>query len=488
MFLIAGFSLSYFYPQFLNALLIANLAFCLFIYFLRFKFLPDAKSFQSLFLINGCSKRSDPFVSIHAPIHRKDAPFALETLAALNAIEYKSAEIVVLICDPDVEHVKKIRKFCRQRNKQAMGAKFKVRLAPKLNSHTARALNKCLELSSPKSDFILHSHCGCRPQAHILRKTVHLLRHKNADYVQLPRTFTRRVSGGDYLKMENDHFYQTYMRTTASANAVILQEGPCLMRKASLLHIGGWKDDGAPAEAATSLELVKAGFKGIYDHSLCGEAAMAKDLGGLRNQRRIQALGGAQTLFSLSIRDLKNMGKRKAAAVLVQLSAWQEFMFLPLLYFILHGLDPFTDYTLMPNQAGASALAGTTILLSLYLKLSLLHQKLNSLYPSKVIFKIYFIHLGLGFEANFGWVKSLAGIGDEKTPEAQGANSLVRSRLSSAVPHLTLTLIAAWMSFALYSRGENVAVVTPFFTGALMMTGALAIHLELLKGSREGQK
>ena len=479
--LAAGLVWATFQPQAINFLLASNLALACAIFLLRFKLLPEAKKVSRLCLI-GKEEEQGAFVSVHLPILDESPELALKTLQSLEKLDYKNFEVIVLNFtdgkkggrnDGNEGEWRAVRKFCRKKS-----AVFKHKSVGKLEGLKGKALNFCLKMSDPRTKYILTVEPGFCVTPHLLKKGVAKIKETNGDFLQFPQTFSKGAQEKTYFEMERAHYFQIFMRAKGAADSPLLTGSLSLLKKSAVTQVGGWPEHVVAEHAHMGVTLLKNGRKGSYDHSLVGQGPMPLNLKSLREQTSKWVFGNSQVLFNLSLQDLARLGKRRSLALLLQLTAWHDFLFLPLAYFLVATLNLAIPAANLPDAPGAAMLAAATILISLYSKLLFFLQKLSSILPTKKIFAVYFTHFGLALESNLPWVESLGSRGGPFVSRPIAFNS---SSFASLLSPAVWALIAAMASVYLFQNNQKMASVTPFFTASLILTGALMLHSQLKK-------
>lgn len=433
--------------------------------------MPDIRKKSGLSLVDFHSPGKFPKVSAHLSFSgREDPRDALLKIQALENQVYPSMEILVFAPQPLKPKLKAYTK-----------KKQKIKIKEGEGKEVVD-LNKALDLCSSKSEYVLLCSSEAILPPHGIYKAMEEIHERQLDYLGLPSMDKYSIAGAsakeEALTRQSIVFSPFLKRTT------LLSDDCALIKKSALEQTGGWSPAGkANLAAATSLKLLLRGFRGGLSRQVCAQARAGSFLS-LRLKKIRRTIESACLALETTPRDYVKLGRKKTCAVLLQLGEGQEFLFLPFLWFLLEALEALTGANLIPETAGAAALSGATILLSLYLKLSWLYQKAQKAHGSKEILKIYFCQLGFYLESNLGWVLALAGIktprqADSRSDREQGKNFPLGLSL---IPHLLLAFATSALSFYLFSRSENIAVVAPLFAGALSLTGAVVIRAEYMSG------
>lgn len=458
---ILALAMAWSHPAGLNLILMGNLAAMLSLYYLRFTRLPSAKNVKRLWLVKNTK---EAFFSVHLPLTRFGEEKHLEQLKSLSELDYGNFQVLILDCGLGANTRKALKKFCRKKEKI-----FTYHKAPTDIEDNRKLLNTCLDLCHPDADYVLTIEQGLLPQRHLLSLANERLSVKRLDYLSFPQALSSKKS--TLLKRESELFYQVYMRCLPLEYAPLLGGSVTVIRKSALKHIGGWQQEDHCVFGRTGVELLKHRFKGSYEHSEVGLEIANKTNRHLIPRAR-QQRANAQTLLNLSFNDIKAIGKSKTLPIFLQLSARLEFALIPALYFGAKALGQHLGHNLIPYAPGAGAFAGTTLIIALYLKLSLFYQKLGPLLGAKKILKVYFAHIGLALAFHVSWAKDILGI----NPDFR--HSIIKNQVFA---HFMLCILAGAISFALYKENQNLASLTPFLAVALCMAGALILEMDAHK-------
>ena len=459
---ILALAMAWSHPAGLNILLIGNLAAMLSLYYLRFTRLPTAKNFKRLWLVR--NDVNEAFISVHLPLTRHAEESHLEQLRAISEFDYGNFQVLVLDCGLSANTRKAVKKFCRKNEKLFIYHKTQTDTVD-----AQKQLNTCLALCNSNADYALTMEPGLLPQKHLLSLANERLSAKRLDYLSFPQALSGKKS--TLLKRESEHFYQVYMRCLPLEHAPLLGGSVTVIRKSALKSIGGWQQDNRCVFGRTGVELLKHHFRGSYEHSEVGFKITQKT-NKQQSLRARQQRANAQTLLSLSLNDIKAIGKSKALAIFLQLSSRLEFALIPALYFAAKALGQHFEQTLIPYAPGAGAFAGTTLVIALYLKLSLFYQKLGPLLGAKKILGVYFAHIGMALTFHISWAKDILGI----------SPSVPRGIIKNQVfAHLMLCILAGAISLALFKESENLASLTPLLAVVLCLAGALTLEMDAHK-------
>ncbi len=437
--------------------LIVNLIYGLGIYVLRFVMLPVApRSFQGALPKGTASGQTQPFFSIHLPVCREPPEVVQRTLACLETIHYERYEVIVISNNTDDEKLwRPLQSFCSHR------PRFKFRHEPRLSGYKAGALNIALEMTSSKADWILTVDADYKVYANILNLAVPWL--DGVGYVQFPQAYSDTDSNQDSLAHELGHFFSLYMTHANSYRCPLLTGTLSFVRKSSLERIGGWANSSITEDAETGIELVCSGLRGRYVDRVAGRGLLPGAVPAFCRQRQRWAFGNAQTLPGLFRPDL-NVSTGQRLSMLLQLTAWHEFILLPAMCAVFIAMS----HLLNPFDAGLALLAaGASFAGFLLLNLAFFLIKFRSACDWRGIVHHYLVHQGVAWEANASWIEALLGrklsfIRTNKFRSSTAAR-LSRSVIVGLLIHLVVTAYFIHLGYllpaTLFLLGHTVLVL-----------------------------
>ncbi|MEC7521750.1 MAG: glycosyltransferase [Myxococcota bacterium] len=261
-----------------------------------------------------------PFVSVHVPICNEPPELVRETLEALARVRYPAFEVIVLDNNTDDPALwRPVRARCA-----ALGPRFRFEHVPHMEGFKAGALNRCLELSDPRAEYVFVADADYVVEPEALELAVRCARGEDATYVQFPQAYRNVAPGTEGLRAHYRHYFAAVLPTAQALGAPLLTGTMCLVSVAALREVGGWSDASITEDAQLGIELLRRGRRGRYVDRVIGRGLMPTSLSALRAQRRRWVFGNAQTLASLRLADLRRLGPRRVAAVALQLTAWFE--------------------------------------------------------------------------------------------------------------------------------------------------------------------
>ena len=236
-----------------------------------------------------------PFVSIHIPAYNEPPELLIETIKAVERIDYPNFEIVVIdnnTQDPAIWGP--VEEYCRGRDR----VKF-VHVAP-WPGYKAGACNLALrQYTDPRAEIIGTGRRRRHRQAVLPPRDGTVLRRtRGLGFVQ---TFegNRDYEGSGYYTACVDSYQGFYLAVMSSRNerdTVPFVGTMGLFRRSALEDIGGWNEWCISEDTEASLRVLKAGWSGLYIPRCFGRGIVPPSFAGLNTQRHRWCFGGMQIL------------------------------------------------------------------------------------------------------------------------------------------------------------------------------------------------
>ena len=235
-----------------------------------------------------------PFVSLHIPAYNEPPELLIETIKAVEAIDYPNFEVVVIdnnTRDPAVW--RPVEDYCRGRERVTF-----VHVAP-WPGYKAGACNLALRrYTDPRAEIIGLVDADDIVQPHYLRETVAYFSNPDLGFVQ---TFegNRDFEGSDYYTACVDSFQAFYLGTMSSRNerdSVPFVGTMGLFRRSALTAIGGWNEWCICEDTEASLRVLKDGWSGLYLPRCFGRGIVPPSFAGMLTQRHRWCFGGMQIM------------------------------------------------------------------------------------------------------------------------------------------------------------------------------------------------
>jgi cellulose synthase/poly-beta-1,6-N-acetylglucosamine synthase-like glycosyltransferase/exo-beta-1,3-glucanase (GH17 family) len=243
-----------------------------------------------------------PKVSVHVPCYNEPPEMMIETIQALERLQYPDFEVLIIDNNTRDDAVwKPVEAYIN-----ALGrSNFKFFHLPKWPGFKAGALNYGLTQTDPDaeviatidSDYIVRPNWLSDLAPHFADPAVAL--------VQAPQDY--RDGNSDLFKRmcfwEYAGFFYLGMKTRDEKNAIIQHGTMALIRKSALVEVGGWAEWCITEDAELGLRLFEAGHKAVYTEKSYGKGLMPDSFVAYRKQRYRWAYG-AMMIMKRHWRDL----------------------------------------------------------------------------------------------------------------------------------------------------------------------------------------
>lgn len=235
-----------------------------------------------------------PFVSLHLPTYNEPPKLLIETIKAVERIDYPNFEVVVLdnnTSDPAVW--RPVEEYCRDRDR----VRF-VHVAP-WPGYKAGACNLALRrYTDPRAEIIGLVDADDIVQPYYLRETAPYFSDPTLGFVQ---TFegNRDFEGSEYYTACVDSFQAFYLSVMSSRNerdTVPFVGTMGLFRRNALSAVGGWNEWCICEDTEASLRVLKNGWSGLYVPRCFGRGVVPPSFAGMLTQRHRWCFGAMQIL------------------------------------------------------------------------------------------------------------------------------------------------------------------------------------------------
>jgi cellulose synthase/poly-beta-1,6-N-acetylglucosamine synthase-like glycosyltransferase len=383
-------------PQALLGLLIINLTILVFVSLsqLYASLLPERK------IVKKALPEAKPFVSIHIPTHNEPPHLVKGTLEALSGLDYPNYEVIVLDNNTkDSALWGPVGEVCHR-----LGERFKFFHIENLSGFKAGALNKCYALSHPQADYILVIDADYQVDPNLLNEALSYFSSPDIALVQFPQAYRNASVENEAMNSEYEHFFDVYMNMANVHNCVLSTGTVSVIRKQALAKAGLWSNATITEDVEMGLRLHENGYKGVYVPVPLGKGLMPTDLKSLKNQRERWVFGNMQTLACFFKMDKTNLGFRQSIGIFTQLTAWFNFMLIPVI--TLMGIGLFLPWLKELYYVQVASLALTSLWFNLVFKFAffglLSWKKKRSL---SWAWKTFRIHMGLSWEGASSWLR-----------------------------------------------------------------------------------
>jgi cellulose synthase/poly-beta-1,6-N-acetylglucosamine synthase-like glycosyltransferase len=235
-----------------------------------------------------------PKVSIHIAAYNEPPDMLIQAIEAADRLDYPDFEIVVIDNNtPDAEVWRPVEEYCASKPR----VKF-VHVDP-WPGYKSGALNLALErYVDPRAEVIGVVDSDYLVDPRWLHDTVGYFIDPELAFVQTPQDY-REFEGNRYLTACYDayrYFFASAMPSRNERNSIIFAGTMGLLRRASLVELGGWDEWCITEDAETSLRLLMAGYSGLFIARSYGRGIMPLSFSSLKSQRFRWCFGGMQIL------------------------------------------------------------------------------------------------------------------------------------------------------------------------------------------------
>jgi cellulose synthase/poly-beta-1,6-N-acetylglucosamine synthase-like glycosyltransferase len=235
-----------------------------------------------------------PFVSLHIPAYNEPPELLIETIKAVERIDYPDFEIIVIDNNTKDEAVwRPVEEYCRGRDR----VKF-VHVAP-WPGYKAGACNLALRrYTDPRTEIIGLVDADDIVQPYYLRETIPYFSDPTIGFVQ---TFegNRDFEGSPYYAACVDSyqaFYLSVMSSRQERDSVPFVGTMGLFRHSALTAVGGWNEWCICEDTEASLRVARDGWSGLYIPRCFGRGIVPPSFAGMLTQRHRWCFGAMQIL------------------------------------------------------------------------------------------------------------------------------------------------------------------------------------------------
>jgi cellulose synthase/poly-beta-1,6-N-acetylglucosamine synthase-like glycosyltransferase len=235
-----------------------------------------------------------PFVSLHVPAYNEPPELLIETIKAVERIDYPNFEVIVIdnnTADPAVWGP--VEEYCRDRSR----VKF-VHVAP-WPGYKAGACNLALRrYTDPRAEIIGLVDADDIVQPYYLREVAPYFSDPDLGFIQ---TFegNREFQGSAYYTACVDSFQAFYLSVMSSRNerdSIPFVGTMGLFRRSALTAVGGWNEWCICEDTEASLRVARDGWSGLYIPRCFGRGVVPPSFAGMLTQRHRWCFGGMQIM------------------------------------------------------------------------------------------------------------------------------------------------------------------------------------------------
>jgi cellulose synthase/poly-beta-1,6-N-acetylglucosamine synthase-like glycosyltransferase/exo-beta-1,3-glucanase (GH17 family) len=250
-----------------------------------------------------------PKVSVHVPAYNEPPEMMIETIKALERLQYPDFEVLVIDNNTKDEAVwRPVENYINSLGRP----NFKFFHLPKWPGFKAGALNYALTQTDPDAEVVATIDSDYLVKPNWLSDLAPHFADAGVALVQAPQDY--RDGHADLFKRmcfwEYAGFFYLGMKTRDEKNAIIQHGTMALIRKSALREAGGWAEWCITEDAELGLRLLEAGHRAVYTEKSYGKGLMPDSFVAYRKQRYRWAYGAMQ-IMKRHWRDLIPFGRSR---------------------------------------------------------------------------------------------------------------------------------------------------------------------------------
>jgi cellulose synthase/poly-beta-1,6-N-acetylglucosamine synthase-like glycosyltransferase len=344
-----------------------------------------------------------PKVTVHVPTYNEPPEVVINTLKALTRLDYENYEVIVLDNNTKEEHIwKPVQDFCQHK----LGDNFYFYHYDKLEGFKAGALNVCLEKTAKDAEYILVIDADYQVKPHLLKEAIGFFHRPEVGLVQFPQAYYNASENNLGLQSEYEHFFSVYMNMANHYDCVLSTGTVSVIKRKALEKAGGWQDQTITEDVELGLRLKHAGYRGVYVPKPLGRGLMPTDIEALRTQRERWIYGNMQTLKLFFRTFSRTMNVKQTLGILAMLTAWYNFLCIPLLALITSVIASLFSNSEVLGQIQMISL-GSVWYSILGTFLFFLIAFMNRQQPTKNAVQAFMVHMSLLWEGATSWLACL---------------------------------------------------------------------------------
>jgi len=247
-----------------------------------------------------------PKVSVHVPCYNEPPEMMIETIKALERLQYPDFEVLIIDNNTKDDAVwKPVEAYIHSLGRP----NFRFFHLPKWPGFKAGALNYGLTQTHPDAEVIATIDSDYLVKPNWLSDLAPHFADRTVALVQAPQDY--RDGGSELFKRmcfwEYAGFFYLGMKTRDEKNAIIQHGTMALIRKSALIEVGGWAEWCITEDAELGLRLFEAGHRAVYTEKSYGKGLMPDSFVAYRKQRYRWAYG-AMMIMKHHWRDLLPFG------------------------------------------------------------------------------------------------------------------------------------------------------------------------------------
>jgi cellulose synthase/poly-beta-1,6-N-acetylglucosamine synthase-like glycosyltransferase/exo-beta-1,3-glucanase (GH17 family) len=236
-----------------------------------------------------------PKVSVHVPCYNEPPEMMIETIKALEKLDYGDYEVLIIDNNTKDDAVwKPVEAYINSLGKP----NFRFFHLPNWPGYKAGALNFGITQTHPDAQVIATIDSDYVVRSDWLKNLVPHFADPQVALVQAPQDYSDG-NDGLFKRMcfwEYAGFFYLGMRTRDEKNAIIQHGTMALIRTSALKEAGNWAEWCITEDAELGLRLFEAGHRAVYTEKSYGKGLMPDSFEAYRKQRYRWAYGAMQIL------------------------------------------------------------------------------------------------------------------------------------------------------------------------------------------------
>ncbi len=244
-------------------------------------------------LVLPTAERDLPMVSLHVPAHNEPPGMVIDTLRALQRLDYPRYEVILIDDNTDDQKLwRPVQQWCGRH-----GVKFAhLKDWP---GYKSGALNYALrQLTDPRAEIVGVVDSDYQIEPGFLRHCASAFSDPWTGFVQCPQDYRDWQQARYYRRLyySYKYFFAVSQPARNEHDGAIFAGTMGLIRRVALDELGGWDEWCITEDAEISLRLLRAGWHGLAVDRTYGRGIMPLTFEALKGQRYRWCFGGIQIL------------------------------------------------------------------------------------------------------------------------------------------------------------------------------------------------
>ena len=279
----------------------------------------------------------EPFVSIMIPCYNEPSEILKNTLLSISKMDYQNFEVLVIDNNTKDEEIwKPVEEYCK-----ILGQNFRFFHVDQIVGFKAGALNFINKKVNPATQFEVVLDADYEVRKDFLKIALRYFVDDSISFVQFPQSYENVNKKNLPISLEYKYFFLSYMNMANNLNCVSTTGTVTVYRADTIKKAGNYNEKCITEDAEIGLKLNINGHKGIYVNRNIARGLMPYDLEAYKKQKIRWSQGNAQVLrvyFKNLFFDSSEVGIKQKIGFITQLTAWINFLLIPILSLIMLSL------------------------------------------------------------------------------------------------------------------------------------------------------